>query len=605
MRKGKITVDEIIALEKKLETEIYGELFNKWEQDEKYYELDFQAELNLPKEFAHEGIVLPTARDMVDTFVDHIDISNARVFVNRKGTSGISIEEAEMMRKFYLGLIHRTNVESDISPWRVAAKHYALHGLGVFKTVWDADRWPDKPIQREDESDDDYALRIDEWRHETHQSIPIVIQAINPRCMMPDPGYGGRMFVIEKHTKMCLDVTKKWPHWSNPLGKEKKDEVEFISYWDATHRCDLVDGEPILKGGVVKHNYGFIPYVFIDSGLGNISYEAKPEMRYVGMLRYMFDLLVSESRGYSISDVVLKRGAWPWYTIEGENADLVTEIDQLYGKGTRLPTGTKYVPQSPQLPPEALTAHGFRTSDHIASHAAPRSVRGLSEQGVRSGAHYREIMGEAAARYQYSEEAFKNGTAKVLGNCALLFKNVVPGNIRVWTRTPTDEFDMEIKKEAMKEPFNCYVEFKPYSEEDEYRRQQSLIGLIHEGIVTKRWGRQHMMSNVDPLDMEFEEEKQMLRNLPEYMAMKGQILVGKLAEAISKREGAEAIGEEPPITMGETPGVRDEMPGGMVPGIPERARPGSAEEIENQLRALRGRTSTAPMQGKFGGGSRV
>jgi len=608
MKRGKITIDEVLEVESKLSTDIYGNLFSKWEKEEKYYELDFLAELNLPIEFAGEGIILPTARDMVDTFVDHIDISNARVYVNRKGTSAISAEEAEMMRKFYLGLIHRTNVESDISPWRVAAKHYALHGLAVFKTIWDVDRWPDKPIQGKGESDDDYAIRIDEWRHETYQSIPIIIQAVNPRCVMPDPAYGGRMFVIEKHPKMCLDVVKIWPHWGNPKHKKLGDEVKFISYWDKDYRCDLLDGEPVLKGGVVKHNYGFIPYVFIDSGLGNLSYEAKPDMRYVGMLRYMIDLLISESRSYSIAEIILKREAWPWYTLEGESANLVTEIDQKYGKGTRLPPGTKYVPQSPQLPPEALSAHQDRTSFQISAHAAPRSVRGLPEQGVRSGAHYRDIRTEGAIRYGYSEDAFKNGTAKVLGNCAQLFKNVIPGDVRVWARgaTPADEFDEIIEKNKMKEPFTCYVEFAPISEEDEYRRHDDLERLMNSAIVTKRWARQQM-SNVDPLAMEFEEEKERIRNSPGYLQMKDQYATGKLAEAISKREGAETVmGGGMPMGQGAPMGQGQgaEQMGSMVTGIPKRARPGSAEEAQLKLKQMRSQTPQFPGQGVGGGGAR-
>lgn len=601
MKKGKPSFEEIKDDLYPKCKKLYGEkLFPKFEEDQKYYELDFQSELNLPVEFADEGIVLPTARDFVDVFVDHIDIANARVFVNRKGTSNISLEDAEMMRKFYLGLIHRTNVESDISPWRVAAKHYALHGLTILKTVWDADRWPDKPAQKENESEDAYAKRIDEWRSQTHESLPIVIQAISPRCVMPDPSYGGRMFVIEEHKKIALDVSKRWPHWRNPNGKNAGDEVDFVSYWDDTYRCDFIDGEPILKvkGGVAKHNYGFIPYVFIDSGLGNISYDARPEMRYVGILRYIMDLLISESRDYSISDVVLKREAWPWYSIEGENANLVTEVDQYYGKGNRLPSGTSIEFKTPQVPPEALNQHLYRTADYLAAHAAPRSVRGLSESGVRSGADRRLVIAEASARYRYSEDAFRNGTAKVLTNCARLLKNVIPGDVRVWARTPTDEFDDVIKKEKMKEPFTCYVEFAPISEEDEYRRHDDLRQLIAGGIITKRWARTQM-SNVDPIAMEKQERKELLRQLPSYNQVLDQYLAAKAGEALGGAGGAGGaqVGEQ--LTPREVEAGRR-----LVPPIPQRAPLGSAQETQNQLKAARRPVPTYPGQGEGGGGAR-
>lgn len=604
MKKVKPTSSEIIGELYPKCAQICGEkLFPKFEEDQKYYELDFQGELDIPQEFSSEGIVLPTARDMVDTFVDHIDISNARVFVNRKGAFKISAEEAEMMRKFYLGLIHRTNVESDISPWRVGAKHYALHGLCVFKTVWDADRWPDKPIQGKDESETDYAERIDEWRSQTHQSLPIVIQAINPRCVMPDPSFGGRMFVFEAHKKIRLDISKRWPKWSNPKNKNVGDEVDYISYWDDTYRCDFVDGEPLFKlgDGVVKHKYGFIPYVFIDSGLGNISYDAKPEMRYVGMLRYMIDLLIAESRDFSISDIILAKTGWGGGFLEGDNANQVTDVTQKFGEWTKLPKGVKAVPAIPQVPPEALNAHLYRTSDYIAAHAAPRSVRGLSESGVRSGADRRLVIAEASARYQYSSDAFKNGTAKVLTNCALLLKNVIPGDVRVWAKTPTDEFDVEIKKDKMREPFTCYVEFAPISEEDEYRRHDDLERLVASGIATKQFARTQM-SNVDPQAMELEEEKEKLKNDPNLQQLITQYAGGKLMAAISRRGGAEEM-----VAGGAPPTGEKEPRGGgrrLVPPIPVRAAPGSAEEIQKRLAQLRGQKPISPTQGQFGGGQR-
>ncbi len=612
MKNGKPTVEEIKDELIPKCREVYKPLWDKgFKQDETYYELKFADKMDLPTEFASEGIVLPTARDMVDTFVDHIDIANARVFVNRKGTSNESADEQEMMRKFYLGLINRTNVESDISPWRVAAKHYALHGLAVFKTVWDADRWIDKPEQADGESETDYAERIEEWQSQTHQSIPIIIQAINPNCIMPDPSYGGRQFVIEEQSRICFDASKRWPNWSNPKSKKLDQQVTYISYWDDTYRCDMIDGEPILKvkGGVVKHKYGFIPYILIDSGLGNMAADGEPEKRYVGILRYMFDLLVAESRDFSISDIVLKKAGFPYLIISGKNAALVTEISQKYGVANRLPEGVTVEEIVSKVPPEALAQHLYRTSDYISAHAAPRSVRGLSETGVRSGADRRLVLSEAAARYQYSTEAFKNGTAKVLTNCARLMKNVVPGNVRVWAKTPTDNFDVEIDKKKMKEPFTCYVEFAPISEEDEYRRHDDLERLAASGIVTPQWARTQM-SNVDPQAMEIEVEKEKLKNDPNIQSIVAQYVGGRLAQAISQRSAAEglAAGLPPAIPpMGQPQGVMPQqsgIPRQMTPPIPERAQTGSAEELQKQLASLRSNKSIKPQQGIGGGGNR-
>jgi len=603
MKDGKPSVTEIIELLPKCR-EVYQGVHDEFQKDDDFYELNFKGKLEIPEEFKSKGIVLPTARDMVDTFVDNIDIANARVFVNKKGTSATSFEEAEMMRKFYLGLIHRTNVEADISPWRVAAKHYALYGLGVFKTVYDADRWPDKPERQGNESEDDFAARSDEWRHETHESLPIVVQAINPYCIFPDPSYGGRQFVIEEQKRTVFDISKRWPTWKNPNSKKLNEPVTYLQYWDKEYRCDLIDEEPVLpvKGGVVAHNYGFIPYILMDSGLGNISFEAEPKKRYVGMLRYMYDILVSESRDYSINDIVLARTAWPWFTIEGDNASAVTELKQTFGTATPMPANTKVVPQISQVPPEALNTHLAITADYIASHGGPRSVRGLGETGVRSGADRRLVIDKGTDRYKYSTESFKNGTAKALANCARLMKNVVPGDIRVWAKTPTDEFDVEIKKEKMKEPFTCYVEFAPISEEDEYRRHDDLERLVSSGIVTRRWARSQM-SNVDPIAMEEDEEREKFKNDPNLYAIQAQYAAGRLAQAISARSMAEGLSTGLPM-QSPAPGQTPEAGRSLVPPIPNVAPLGSAQDMQNKLKQNRSQTSMKPMQGVGGGGNR-
>ena len=589
---NKPTVEEIKALEKHLSEEVYSELHRRFAEDETFYELEFKSKLNLPTQYEKNGIVLPTSRDVIDTYVDNIDLANARIQVNKKSATNISAEEAEMMRKFYYGLLYMTDINADISQLRVSGKHVAMHGMGIIKHVWDPDLWGDKPERKRGESEKIYGERIDAWRGETHLSLPIVIQAVHPACAMPDPNNIQPLFIFEKQQKLAYEVRQIWPHWTNPNSREMNTRVEFISYWDKDYRCDLVDGEPVLKipGGVVKHNYGFIPYVIINSGLGNLSQDAKPEKRYVGILRYLHDLLISESRNFSIYDIVLARTAWPYGFLTGENASQVTEVSMEFGKWNPLPDGVQAVPAVQQVPPDALAQHLYRTSDRLAAYA-PRSVRGLGEEGVRAAADRRLIIAQGKARYQYATEAFKYGVAKVLTNCAKLIKNVIPGNVRVWARTPTDEFDIIVDKDKMEEPFTCYVEFAPISEEDEYRRHDDVERLYKSGLVSKRWARTQM-SNIDPLATERDEMRERLMNDPN--------LLGIISQTVAQ-EAMKALGIQPAPTA--SPAPMEEPGRRMAPPIPERAIPGSAEDLQNKLKQLRSQTSMT-QQGQGGGGMR-
>lgn len=599
--KRKPTVDEILQLYDDCKQR-YNEsgLYGQFEEDENFYELDFRDRLLLPEEFKAEGIILPTARDLVDTCCDNTDIFNARVWVNKKGTSKQSDEDANLLRKFGLGVLYRNNVEATIAPIRVGAKHYWMHGLAIIKDVWDADRWAGRPEWKEDEEEGTYATRIDEWRSEHHDSIPIVIQSINPKNIMLDPYYDGGMFIFETREELCFNVKQSFPWWGNPAGKKITDKVEHISFWTQNFRCEFYDREPILKvtGGVAKHTYGFIPYVPIDTGLGNISADNDLKKRYVGILRYVKDLIISESRDYSIGDVILKRTAFPWGYLKGPNAQGVVEIFQKFGEYNPLPDGVEIVDMAPKVPPDALLTWLSVAANYLASHAAPPSVRGMSEEGVRSGADRRLIIAQASTRYQYSNEAFKTGIAKVLSNCARIMKNVVPGSINVWARTPTDEFDIEINKDKMKEPFTFYVEFAPISEEDEYRRHDDLERLFKSGIVTKNWTRKQM-SNVDPEAMELEEEYELALADPAVQQVLSQWRAGKMAEAIAKRSAAEGLGGQIPMMGAGMPQEGMEPGRRMAPPVPTAPNP-----LEQQLKGLRSQTPMSSTQGQFGGGNR-
>ena len=531
--------------------------------DEKFYELAFKENLHVGDDFLADRVIVSTARDVVDAAINHTDIMNARVFVNKHGTTDIAKEAAEMQRKLALGLIHRTNVESSIAPGRVGAKHFWLYGLAVYKTVWDADRWIDKPEQKEGEAEDTYAKRIDEWRSQTHLSLPIVIQPVHPANIMPDPYTGGEQYVFEWHEKSPFDVRLQYPLWTNPLGRDMDDPevmTECISWWSNAHRCELIDGEPTLriKGGVVDPKYGFIPYTLIESGLGNLDKDANPAKRYVGLLRYIYDLLVSESTNYSLCDILMKRETMLGGYITGADAGTVGQVKQEYGKWW--PVGNKDVKFNKwggELAPETAYAHLALTKDYIAGHAAPRSVRGMSETGVRSGADRRLVIAEAAAIYQYSSPAFAHGWANILNKCAMLAKNVIPGDFQIWAKTPTDEFDVVIKKDKLREPFNYFVEFNPISEEDEYRRHDDLIRRGQAGLIDEEyaWERQN---DVDPEVMKKRMKKKQLRNSQAYLQAQDMFMAGMFQQA------AQQAGIQMPLPM---QGM-EEPPVGGITGTP-------------------------------------
>jgi len=605
----KPSVKEVLELfDKTNDIYIKSKLGEAFSEDNRFYELDFLDDLNIPVEFKKDATVPPTGRDRVDSLVDHTDISHARVFCNKKNDTAISKESAEMLRKFALGLIHRTNVESDISPLRVSAKHYWLHGASWIKSVWDADNWLDRPDKKEGESDDNYNGRLDEWRDETHSSLPIVIQAVNPANIRPDPYHNGRLYVFEVKKKLVYDAKRSNFKWTNPSNKKESEEVEQIEYWDKNFRCVLIDREPVLKGGVVPHDYDCIPYTLIETGLGNVDAEANPVKRYVGIIRYIKKLLISQASIFSMCDILTKMETMIGGYITGADASTLPKISQAYGKWT--PIGNKDVEfhkWDRKLAPEQAYSHLAYITDLIDIHSAPRSMFGLGEQGVRSGADRQLVLAEAQSKLNYSKDAFANGWAQVLTKCAKLVKNVIPGDFEIWSRTPADEFDVVIKKSLFKEPFNFYVEFSPISEEDEYRRHEDLMRMYQSGVYTLEHAR-GKLSDVDVKALERQGTKEMLKASPAYIQLLTQAFAPMFGKALMD------AGLLPMPAMGQPgqPGQPQGAPQGQPPqqgapgrgttNVPNRAQPGSQQQMLNSMKAQYG-TNPQGQQGQGGGGN--
>lgn len=597
------TVEEITRYRDDAEGD-FGPLHAAFSTDDEYYNLNFKTKLGLPKEYEAQGVVLPTARSNVDTFADYIDITNARVKVARRDSTQKGRDSADSLQKFGAGLIFMTNVQGAISPWRIMSKHYPLYGLTIVKTYYSADRWPDKPQPKKGESDEAYQRRLREFMNEREGAMPIIIEAVNPQTMYFDTATMGEKWCIQCFSKKVSDILGRYKKWSNPNKRSGDAVVEYLDYWDKDFRCVLIDGEPILKGKVVEHGYGFIPFTLIDAGLGNVDADNTLENRFVGINRYLHDPLHSESRDFSIVDVVVSKNGMPWGVLEGDNAMQVQNFDMAFGTVNRLPQGVKFTQIMPVMAPDQVVQHLGLTREIIEGFAGSRSLRGQGETGVRSGSDRRQILAAAQYRLRYSEMAFKHRTSEVLNKCARIGKNVLSDDVRVFSHTPADEFEDVIDFNKIEEPINFYVDFAPVSEEDEYRRHDDLERL-HKGLdVPSEWCWSQI-STMNVKDLTAMQLREQLKMSPAFQNALNQILDLKLRAAVQARLGAEGLLGPPTGPPGGTP----PQPGGPQPAgmqSPNRAVAnfGSAAALQQQMSKNRSQVPMNPGQGAGGGGAR-
>jgi hypothetical protein len=511
-----------------------------------------------------------------------------------------------MLRKFDTAMFYRTKIESDMSPWRVAAKHGCEYGMWCFETVYDPNKMPDEPEQQDGESDSDFEARKDRYTGELYDALPIVIRAVHPRNVYPDPA--GEFIIIEE-TKTVMQAREEWgliPSLVNIRVDTtgSKGDVKQVLFWNKDYRAIYVNGEPVLPGdsdGVIEHDYGFVPYVLGFSGLGNTDKSAKPENKAVGLIRYLRNLLRAESFAYSVQNIIIKAHSWPITFVSGPGASALANIKLKFGKIYEKPPGVTIEDYVKSAPPEIVMQHMEYTSSILAASAAPRSVRGLPESGVRSGTDRSLIISEARLRYDSILEQMQLSTAKVMSNCTKIMERVVPTDIRIWAKAPDGEFDVKIDRSKIKHHYTTFVEFTPVSPEEEARRHADMMNLTKTGIISSSTARRRYMSQIDPEAEDIRVEAEKLRNDPAIRQVLAQIVAQELvgeATRLAKIKQLQA-GQMPEQAALSMPGGAQALSSMMrqEAGAYKPPVPGSPEEMATQM-AQAGVPST-------GGGLRV
>ena len=506
--------------------------------DDTYYELLFRDKLGLPEEYKEDGVVLPTARDIVDAGTNHVSTVFARFLRPMRGTGPEAATQAEMLRKFDTAMFYRTKIESSISPWRVASRHGCTYGMWCLESLYNPDKLPDEPERERGESDTDFADRMDIYNGELYDALPIMIRAVHPRNTYPDPN--GEFMIIEE-PKTYMQARSEWPNLATQLAVSRVvqgtttgtyDAIQ-VSYFDKHHRAIYVNGAPALAAadaeGVIEHDYGHIPYVVGYSGLGNSDKSSKPEKQAVGLIRYLRPLLRSESFAYSVYNIVLKAHSWPITFVSGPGAAGIANIKLKFGKIYEKPAGVTIEDYVKAPPPEMVMQHMAYTNAVLSASGAPRSVRGLPEAGVRSGTDRAQIINKAKLKYDSILEQMQLSTAKVMSNCTKIAERVVPEDFHIWAKAPDEEFDFRLDRGKIKHHYTTFVEFTPVSPEEEARRHADMINLVKAEVMSGSTARRRYLSHIDPEAEDIRMEAQKLRDDPAVRQVLAQIVAQALA----------------------------------------------------------------------------
>lgn len=514
-----------LALEMKAH---YANLHAEFELDEKWYALSEDIDIGLPNEYRAQGTLLPTARSLVDTAVDHISPQFRDITVPRKSASPQATERASKQSRFYGASLTWIEMQASSSPYRMANKQLAIYGMSVSKTTYVEDWDVPKSGGTEEEKEANDFIRS--------EYMPFKHQVLHPSEVYPDPFNEDPQWVIQINNKMVGDVKAIYGEFSTD--KKLTQFVEVIEYWGKKDRLVLVDNEPVLDYTV--HKLGDHPYTIGDSGLGFISKDRKPEHRYMGYLRFLRSVLASESRNYSITDIVLKASGWPVRTASGPGAAQLAGIKLDYGRIHELPEGTTLDSITPLLPENVLAAHRFDTSTIISEASAPRPLAGLRNPGTTSGRDQNIQLGQARLRYQGMAQASEMMLTQLARKLGAYMEYAVEHPVNISLGTTEQEFG-EVSPRMFKGSRPVKVTVNVLEPDNEFGKKQSIAQEIQAGTLDRYNGIRELHPNLNAEDVLRGIRKDRLELNPRVQETLGTITAEQILEDENLRDLFEQV----------------------------------------------------------------
>ena len=472
---------------KKLRTVMDGKfsrLHLDQEQDERFYNLDFADDLHLPKQFTDDAVVLPTAREVVDNATDHITPLIRRIEVPRRNTEESGTKQAIKLKRFYEALLNWIERQSPISPFREAAKQLPAYGTLIGKFIHDETILGNEPEQLPDESEEDLKARRKEWNELRKLDMPYSLTIRNPINVTFDPFNDPPMWVMEITEKFVYEVERIYPKWPNAKNVRAHRTVEVIEYWEDEQRSVMINRESAFgEADLVPNEAGFHPYIIIGSGLGIDDSGNNLNRRYVSILRYIKSVLMSESRNYSMQDIVIKAGAWPIRIAEGERANEMPDIKLEYGTIQPLPPGVTIKDLTPQIPDTVIFSAISIANNIISSAASPRVLRGLPQAGISSGFDRQLALGEARLKFGPLEQGMNQFLTRICIMAGLYMERTIKHPVSVAAGAIQDDF-FEIHSNTFNGHHAVKVTINVLEPEDEIRKRESAANLVNAGLMS-------------------------------------------------------------------------------------------------------------------------
>jgi hypothetical protein len=502
---------------------------------------------DIPADPIHTG----AAHAIVRTATEHVDVNNLSIEVPLAPRSQA---RAERLQKFYQGVwlsIKRPTLTT-------AVDHAFRYGIGVLKPMFVTEKWPDRPLLANFDSNGAYRDALGDWLEERNIAFPLDCLAVNPKNLIWDDSRLGPKWAIEFYNAPVSELSKWYPMVA--ARTDGQGMTEYLEYWDETWYGIMADGVWVVPP--FEHGYGFMPFVLVDPGTG--SNVGPPHQRYRSILAPAYDLLDARDRTATAYEAILKNYAWQTLDFVGQSISQATEARDNYsffGMNV-LPPGLEVRPSPRLTPPQELLQQLDLLDTMIEMVTFPNVVRGMRPKGISSGFGVSVLSGVGRLKFQPIVDAMGRGISQVNSAFAMLVENKVRGRITVHARSEMHSFDQTIGPDDINGYVENIVTLKAEAPE-ESERQSILASKLHADGIISLSTTQRRVGITNPLEEQVQMAAERL-----VLGMFPQQLEQAIASLGLGTQLQESVG--PPTLGGET------NSGQFQPGLGQVPRPGEA-----------------------------
>lgn len=418
----KFKPEDVLTLRDQRE-KYYRTLHDQQREYDNYYELVYK--VGLPEAYASQQVTPSTARDWIDAGVNLYTMDKPTAYVAPLEATETFRKSASIQNMFYNFWLRKMILQI-----KENAKKLLLRGNCFFE-LWIDDEF--YGVAPENQGAD----------FEKRRKLSFPLKTFTPDSLNVYPSPASSGFHVPNYIKSYkmtvaeIKLLAENNKWKWKTDKPDDEMVEWISFYSDEYRCFLLDGKPVLHPAVQPNILKFCPMVQIVSGLGQESYEGKPEYLARSILYRKKGEIDEETQLISQVQQILSDWAYPRPIIHGDKA----AVEKAYPDGLdmnpqnplHVPTGTEVEFRQGQQPPPALFQHLISVQE---SARVPAALAGQRPTGVYSGVGNEIAVSHAKPIYKAPFKNLEDGLAVFLGMGARVLETVLKYPIMI--RSPYD-----------------------------------------------------------------------------------------------------------------------------------------------------------------------